>query len=118
MRDVGAEAKVVSMVAPKKASIPFWLWAAVAALVLLTVYSSWQAHDLQRQISGINEQARAEIQKREKLERDLVAFKQEAIMRAIVTNPESTRIMLMPSKGYAHAGSQVALAAGAGSHRL
>jgi anti-sigma-K factor RskA len=98
MRSVGAEAKVVSMVAPKKAAIPFWLWAAVAALVLLTVYSSWQAHDLQRQIGGINEQARAEIQKREKLERDLVAFKQEAIMRAIVTNPESTRIMLMPSK--------------------
>lgn len=98
LRSVSGEARVVLMAAPKKPAVPFWLWAAVAALVVLAVYSSWQAHDLQKQISGINEQARAEIQKREKLERDLVAFKQEATMRAIVTNPESTRIMLMPSK--------------------
>ena len=98
MRSVGADAKVVPMIAPKKAATPFWLWAAVAALVLLTVYSSWQAHNLQVQITQMNEQARAETQKREGLEQELAASQQEARMRAIVTNPESTRIMLMPSQ--------------------
>lgn len=98
MRSAGAEARVISLPAAKKAAAPIWLWAGVAALLALTTYSAWNARRLSDEIKRVQETAAAETQKRKQLEADLAAAKQEAMMRVIVTSPESTRIMLMPSK--------------------
>jgi anti-sigma-K factor RskA len=98
MRSVLAESRVVPLAPAKKSAIPFWLWAGVAALLMLTLYATWNTRQLSQQVKQMQEQAAAEVQKREKLEQELAASRQEAQMRAILTNPESTRIMLMPSK--------------------
>jgi anti-sigma-K factor RskA len=97
LRSVRSEARVVAIPTVKKAVVPVWLWAGVAALLALSFYSTWNAHRLSDEIKRIQGQAVAETQKREKLEQALAASKQEARMRAILTNPESTRIMLIPS---------------------
>jgi anti-sigma-K factor RskA len=98
MRSVGAEARVVPLASAKKSAIPFWLWAGIAALLVLTLYATWNTRELSKEVKRMQEQAAAEFQKREKLEQELAALRQEAQMRAILTNPDSTRIMLMPSK--------------------
>jgi anti-sigma-K factor RskA len=97
MRSVGAESHVVPMASPRKSAKPLWLWAGVAALLLLTLYSTWNTRQLSEQVKRLQEQATAENQKRETLEQELAASRQEAQMRAILSNPESTKIMLMPS---------------------
>ena len=98
MRSVSAESRVVPIAAAKKSAIPFWLWAGVAALLILALYSTWNTRQLSEEVKRLQEQATAENHKREKLEQELAASRQEAQMRAILTNPESTKIMLMPSK--------------------
>jgi anti-sigma-K factor RskA len=98
MRSVGADSRVVALASAKKSATPFWLWAGVAALLMLTLYATWNTRQLSKQVQRMQDEATAEVQKREKLEQELAALQQEARMRAILTNPESTRIMLMPSK--------------------
>lgn len=93
MQTVNAEAGIVP-IAPqkqKKAAVPVWLWAGVAALLLLTAYSSWDARRLQEQIRQTNERAAAELQKREKLEQELASAKRQAM---ILMDPASTKIAL------------------------
>lgn len=74
-----------------KAAVPFWMWAAVAALLLVAIYTSWNARQLQRQISDVNERATAELHSREKIEEELAVVRREA---AILADPASVKIAL------------------------
>jgi anti-sigma-K factor RskA len=98
MRTVGSEAGVVpfSPQTPKK-SVPLWMWLGVAAMLLLTLYSGWNAMQLTEEVKRVQQEMTAEREKRASLEKELEATKQEAMMRAILTNPASTKIMLLPS---------------------
>jgi anti-sigma-K factor RskA len=99
MRAVGSEAGVVpfSPEKTKTTSVPIWMWAGLAALLLLSVYSSWNAMQLSGEVKRVQQDIRAEQQKRAKLEAELAATKQEKMMRAILSHPNSTKIMLIPS---------------------
>ena len=99
MRAVGSEAGVLPFAAqkPKKTAVPALLWIGIAAMLLVTVYSAWNAKRLSDEIKSTQAEMTAERTKRVALEKELAASKQEAMMRAIWTSPESTKIMLMPS---------------------
>ena len=99
MRTVGSEAGVVpfSPQKPKKVSVPVWLWVGVAAMLLLTLYSGWNAHRLGLEVAQMRQDIASEHEKGEKLVKQVAVLEQDAMMRAILTNPDSTRIMLLPS---------------------
>jgi len=99
MRAVGSEAGVLPFSAPKpkKNTVPLLLWMGIAAMLLLTVYSGWNAMRLSDEIKRVQAEMATEREKRASLEKELAASKQEAMMRAIWTSPESTKIMLLPS---------------------
>jgi anti-sigma-K factor RskA len=84
-----------------KPAVPFWMWAAVAALLLLTLYSAWNARQLQEQIRDVNERAIAQLHSREKIEQELAAARQEAaqIKREadILADPTSVKIAMATS---------------------
>ncbi|MGB2622768.1 MAG: zf-HC2 domain-containing protein, partial [Candidatus Acidiferrum sp.] len=72
----GAKADALS----PKSAIPFWLWAAVAALVLFSVYSNWNMRRLQREIRQANDRAATLLAERQKTEKQLAAVKREAMI--------------------------------------
>jgi anti-sigma-K factor RskA len=78
---------------PSKSSsaIPFWMWGAVAALLLFTLYTAWDTIQLNKQIAETNAQAQAEIAKRHELEEQFAIAQREAI---ILTDPRSVKIPL------------------------
>jgi anti-sigma-K factor RskA len=96
MQKVRAEAAVARPAAAKTrgASIPYWLWASVAALLLLSIYSTWDARKLQQQVQEVNARAAAERKKREQLEQELTLAKHEAW---ILTDPTTKKIDIMPN---------------------
>lgn len=75
-------------------SIPYWLWVGVAALLLLSVYSTWDARKMQKEVQEVNARDAAELKEREKLEHELTVAKHEA---RILTDPASKKIDIMPS---------------------
>jgi anti-sigma-K factor RskA len=77
-----------------KSAVTFWMWAAVAALLLAAVYSAWDARRLQIQVSDIHDRAIAEVVKREKIEQELAEVRREA---AILADPASIKISLATS---------------------
>ena len=79
---------------PQRTSVPMWLWAGVAALLLFSLYSSWEARKMQRDVAEMNQRAAAELKERKQLEEELTVAKHEAI---ILTDPASRKIMIMPS---------------------
>lgn len=99
MRTAGSESAVLpfSPQQPKKAAVPVWLWAGVAAMLALTAYSSWNAHRLGVEIAQMRADMTSEQEKREHLVKQVAVLEQDSTMRAILTNPDSTRIMLLPS---------------------
>jgi len=78
-----------------KSAVPFWMWAAVAALLVVAAYTSWDARQLQRQIVDVNDRASAELRSREKIEEELAAVRREA---SILADPESVKIALATSQ--------------------
>ncbi len=78
-----------------KTAVPLWMWAAIAALLVVTIYASWDARQLQRQIADVNDRATAELRTRERIAEELVAVRREA---AILADPESVRIALATSQ--------------------
>jgi anti-sigma-K factor RskA len=78
-----------------KAAVPLWMWMAVAALLIVAVYTSWDARQLQRQVTDVNERAVAELHSREKIEEELAAVRREA---AILADPDSVKIALATSQ--------------------
>jgi anti-sigma-K factor RskA len=96
LREVRADlgpAKITEMKSSSR-SIPLWLWAGVAALLLLSLYSTWNARKMQKEIQEVNTRAAAEIQEREKLEHELTVAKHEAW---ILTDPTTKKINIMPN---------------------
>ena len=89
MQTVRAEAQAAKRSSPSKAGIPFWMWAGVAALILVTIYSAWKAQRLQRDIHDVNQRAAAILKQRRELEAQLEIAKREA---TILTDPASVRI--------------------------
>jgi anti-sigma-K factor RskA len=94
MQTVRPEARSSPSTKPAKPAVPFWLWAGVAALLLLTFYSSWNAWQVQIQVRRLNDRAAAEIQNRRRLEQELAAARREAI---ILTDPASVKLALSAS---------------------
>ena len=86
-----AGAKVVPIPAR---STPWWLWAGVAALVLFSFYSAWDAQRLQIEVRVLHEQAALERRRRETLEKEYLAAQAQA---RILMDPRSKKIML-PAK--------------------
>ena len=76
---------------PAKSAIPFWLWAGVAALLVFSIYSAWNAQRLQTEIREANSRAATLAEERQKVEQQLTAAKLEA---KILMDPSSVKIML------------------------
>jgi len=72
-------------------AIPFWMWGAVAAALLFTIYSSWETVQLNRTIQETNAKAQAEIAKRQELQEQFAIAQREAV---ILTDPRSIKIPL------------------------
>ncbi|HYL64366.1 MAG TPA: anti-sigma factor [Candidatus Methylomirabilis sp.] len=71
--------------------IPAWLWAAVAALLVFSVYSTWNMRRLQEDIRKTNDRAAELVAEREKAEQQLAIAKREAM---ILMDPSSHKIAL------------------------
>ena len=93
LRTVRSEASAPAQTAPAPAGVPYWLWASVAALLLLTLYSSWDARRLQKEIQAVNARAAAEIKQRQQLQEQLDAAKHEA---HILMDPSSKKFPMWP----------------------
>jgi len=95
MRTVRAEAQsqadLKSDSLSTKGTIPFWLWAAVAALLIFSVYSTWNMRRLQIEIRESNDRAAALLAQRQKTELQLAAAKREAM---IMMDPSSVKFVL------------------------
>jgi anti-sigma-K factor RskA len=86
MQKVRAGARNPRSGGQSKTSVPFWMWAGVAALFLVTLYSVWDAQRSKQQIRAANGQtADAEAQ--------LAVARRE---NAILTDPASVRVALSP----------------------
>ena len=67
------------------------MWGAVAALLLFTLYTSWETVQLNKTIQETNAQAKAEIAKHQELQEKFALARREAI---ILTDPRSVKIPL------------------------
>ena len=99
MQTVRAEAKLHETqlqlrAVPTKSAIPIWLWGAVAALLIFSVYSTWNMRRLQDQIRQTNERAEQLRIERQKAEEQLVEAKREAMATMIMMDPASHKIDL------------------------
>lgn len=92
MQTVRAEAQAAKPhVIPAKSAIPFWLWSAVAALLVFSIYSAWNTRRLENEIREANDRAAAFRSERQKTEEQLADAKREA---TIMMDPTSHRIAL------------------------
>lgn len=94
MQTVRAEADAKPRLAPSRHAVPVWMWAAVAALVLFSVYSAWNSRQLENQIRLANERAAALLAERQKAEEQLTAEKRNAMATMIMMDPASHKIDL------------------------
>ena len=86
--------------------IPYWLSAAIAALLLLTLYFAWDAHRLKEELRGANERneqfvASTQNERAASQQELTVMQEQMAKMRrenAILTDPASVKITLAAQK--------------------
>jgi anti-sigma-K factor RskA len=91
MKTVRAEAAETKGAAPAKTAIPVWLWAGVAALLLVTAYSEWDSVRLRNEIRQTNERTAALLEQRHNLEAQLELAKREA---SILMDPSSVKVAL------------------------
>ncbi len=77
--------------APRRQSTPFWLWAGVAALALLSVYSAYEANRMRRELAELQQQSDAILQERRQLAKELGAVERAA---TILTDPSSVQIAM------------------------
>jgi anti-sigma-K factor RskA len=93
LQKVRAEASTAKNTASSRTNVPYWLWAGVAALLLLTFYSTWDARRLQKEIQAVNERAAAGLKQRQQLQQQLDAAKHEA---HILMDPTSKKFPMWP----------------------
>jgi anti-sigma-K factor RskA len=93
MRTVRAEAQAQAKphVMPAKSAIPFWLWAAVAGLLVFSIYSAWNTRRLENEIREAHDRTTALRAERQKAEEQLADAKREA---TIMMDPTSHKIAL------------------------
>jgi anti-sigma-K factor RskA len=91
MKAVRGEAAAAKGAAPAKTLIPAWLWAGVAALLLLTAYSEWNSVQLRNEIRQTSESTAALLEQRHNLEAQLELAKREA---TILMDPASVKVAL------------------------
>ena len=91
MQTVREEARQSRITAPARTGIPFWMWAGVAALIVLSLYSALEAGRLRVEIHDANESAAAILRERQQLQEQLALAKREAM---IVSDPGSMKIPL------------------------
>ena len=89
MQTVRAEVQAKPHVTSTKTTIPFWLMAGVAALLVFSIYSAWNTHHLHDEIREANERAAQLQQERQTTEEQLAMAKREAM---ILMDPTSVRI--------------------------
>ncbi len=94
MQTVRAEAQSAKGTASAKRGIPVWMWAGVAALLIFSVYSAWNAQRLEKEIQIANERAATLLQQRHDLEAQREAAEREA---TILIDPASVKIALASS---------------------
>jgi anti-sigma-K factor RskA len=102
MQAVLSEAKSSSRAAPSP-RVPYWLSAGIAALLLVTLYTSWRAHQAREELRASNERLLAHMEEeRAAVQQEIAAMEERmAVMRrenAILSDPAATKIMLMPQK--------------------
>ena len=93
MQTVRAEAQSQAKphVMPVKGAIPFWLWAGVAALLVFSIYSAWNARRLENEIRQANERAAVLAGEGHRIEEQLADAKRAA---TIMMDPTSHKIAL------------------------
>ena len=94
MRAVRAEAGQTRAAPRQGSAVPWWMWAGVAALVVLSLYSGWEARRMQVAIQRLRDEASAQARTRRELEEQLALAKREA---AILRDPASIQLG-MPAK--------------------
>lgn len=82
---------------------PYWMAAGIAALLLITIYSAWNAHRMQEELRASNERIAARMgEERTRSQQKIAAMEEQvAEMRrenAILTDPTAVKITLMPQK--------------------
>jgi anti-sigma-K factor RskA len=75
--------------APRTATSTFLLWAGVAALLLLSIYSGWQARQSQEELAQLQSQSAAMAEQRAKLEKERAAAERTAL---ILADPASVQV--------------------------
>jgi len=113
MQTVRSEAKSSSPVSAgittTPSGIPYWLWAGIAALLVLTLYFAWDARRLKEELHASNERNQQNEQmiantrnERATSQQELTAMQEQmAKMRrenAILTDPASVKITLAAQK--------------------
>ncbi len=83
--------------------IPYWLYAGIAALLLITFYTSWTAHQAKEEMRASNERLAAHLEEDRAATQEKITAMEEkmAAMRretAILTDPAATKITLIPQK--------------------
>jgi anti-sigma-K factor RskA len=88
------DAQAKPHVMPAKSAIPFWLWAAVATLLIFSVYSAWNNRRLENEIREANARAEGLRIERQKADEQLALAKREAMAATIMMDPASHKIAL------------------------
>src|SRR5262249_43061345 len=55
---------------PARAAVPYWMWAGAAALLLLTLYSTWSAKQMSYKVASLNAQVSEAIKERAQLQQE------------------------------------------------
>jgi anti-sigma-K factor RskA len=102
MQTVRSEAKSSSHAVPP-ARIPYWLAAGIAALLLITFYTSWRTHQAKEELRASNERMLAHMEEERAVVQQKITAMEErmAVMRrenTILSDPAATKITLMPQK--------------------
>ncbi len=87
---------------------PFWLWAGLAALLILSVYSGWQAQRLRQELAQLQLQSVATTEQRARLENERANAQRTALILADLASvqvamPYSERNGAPPMRAYWHA---------------
>jgi anti-sigma-K factor RskA len=85
----------------KASGVAFWLWAGLAALLILSVYSGWQAQRLQREFAQLRVQSVAITEQRANAQRTALILADPVSVQ--VAMPQSERNGTPPMRAYWHA---------------
>jgi len=94
MRTVRAEAQTAQSARKFKPTVPAWLWAGVAALLLFSLYSARNMQRLETEVQRANERTAELKRERLELEAQRAAAEREA---TIMIDPASVKIPLVSS---------------------